>query len=133
MTKTTPSGIRRPPIARWFVIESVVLVLVSLAFLALRGQVSGYSALLGGLIFLLPHGYFALKAFRFSGARSAKQIMSSFYQGEAGKLILCAIFFTMVFKWIQPLDIAALFLTFAIMLVTNWLTPLLAGSNTQQR
>ncbi|AHI29423.1 MULTISPECIES: F0F1 ATP synthase subunit I [Marinobacter] len=132
MTKTTPSGIRRPPIARWFVIESVVLVLVSLAFLALRGQVSGYSALLGGLIFLLPHGYFALKAFRFSGARSAKQIMSSFYQGEAGKLILCAIFFTMVFKWIQPLDIAALFLTFAIMLVTNWLTPLLAGSNTQQ-
>jgi ATP synthase protein I len=38
----------------------------------------------------------------------------------------------MVFKWIQPLDIAALFLTFAIMLVTNWLTPLLAGSNTQQ-
>ncbi|MCK2148562.1 MULTISPECIES: F0F1 ATP synthase subunit I [Marinobacter] len=132
MTKTTPSGIRRPPITRWFVIESVVLVLVSLAFLAFRGQVSGYSALLGGLIFLLPHGYFALKAFRFSGARSAKQIMTSFYQGEAGKLILCAIFFTMVFKWIQPLDIAALFLTFAIMLVTNWLTPLLAGSNTQQ-
>ena len=132
MTKTTPSGIRRPPITRWFVIESVVLVLVSLAFLAFRGQVSGYSALLGGLIFLLPHGYFALKAFRFSGARSAKQIMTSFYQGEAGKLILCAILFTMVFKWIQPLDIAALFLTFAIMLVTNWLTPLLAGSNTQQ-
>lgn len=132
MTKTTPSGIRRPPIARWFVIESVILVLVSLTFLALRGQVSGYSALLGGLIFLLPHGYFALKAFRYSGARSAKKIMSSFYQGEAGKLILCAISFTMVFKWIQPLDIAALFLTFAIMLVTNWLTPLLAGSNTQQ-
>ncbi|MCG7200299.1 F0F1 ATP synthase subunit I [Marinobacter pelagius] len=131
MTKATPSGIRRPPIARWFLIESVILVIVSLAFL-LRSQVAGYSALLGGLIFLLPHGYFALKAFRYSGARSAKKIMSSFYQGEAGKLILCAILFTMVFKWIQPLDIAALFLTFAIMLVTNWLTPLLAGSNTQQ-
>ncbi|MGF2735952.1 MULTISPECIES: F0F1 ATP synthase subunit I [Marinobacter] len=131
MTKATPSGIRRPPIARWFLIESVILVVVSLAFL-LRSQVAGYSALLGGLIFLLPHGYFALKAFRYSGARSAKKIMSSFYQGEAGKLILCAILFTMVFKWIQPLDIAALFLTFAIMLVTNWLTPLLAGSNTQQ-
>jgi len=131
MTKAAPSGIRRPPIARWFLIESVILAIVSLAFL-LRSQVAGYSALLGGLIFLLPHGYFALKAFRYSGARSAKKIMSSFYQGEAGKLILCAILFTMVFKWIQPLDVAALFLTFAIMLVTNWLTPLLAGSNTQQ-
>ena len=131
MTKAEQGGIQRPPIARWFVIESVVLVVVSLAFL-FKSQVAGYSALLGGLIFLLPHGYFAFKAFRYSGARSARQIMSSFYQGEAGKLILCAILFTMVFKWIQPLDIAALFLTFAIMLVTNWLTPLLAGSNTQQ-
>lgn len=131
MAKAAPGGIQRPPLARWFAIESVVLVLVSLAFL-LRGQVSGYSALLGGLIFLLPHGYFALKAFRYSGARSAKKIMSSFYQGEAGKLILCAIFFMMVFKWIQPLDVAVLFLSFAIMLVTNWLTPLLASS-TQRR
>ncbi|AXS83796.1 MULTISPECIES: F0F1 ATP synthase subunit I [Marinobacter] len=131
MTKAASGGIGRPPIARWFVIESVILAVVSLAFL-LRGQVAGYSALLGGLIFLIPHGYFAFKAFRYAGARSARKIMSSFYQGEAGKLILCAILFTMVFKWIQPLDVAALFLTFAIMLVTNWLTPLLAGSNTQQ-
>ena len=65
MTKAASGGIGRPPIARWFVIESVVLVFVSLAFL-LRGEVSGYSALLGGLIFLIPHGYFALKAFRLS-------------------------------------------------------------------
>ncbi len=132
MTKTSSSGMRRPPIARWFVIKSVVLVVVSLVFFLLRGQVSGYSALVGGLIFLMPHGFFALKAFRYSGARSARKIISSFYQGEAGKLILCAILFTMAFKWIQPLDVAALFLTFAIMLVTNWLTPLLAGSNTQR-
>ncbi|MBQ0812629.1 MAG: F0F1 ATP synthase subunit I [Marinobacter sp.] len=128
MAKAAPGGIQRPPIARWFAIESVVLVLVSLAFL-FRGQISGYSALLGGLIFLLPHGYFALKAFRYTGARSAKKIISSFYQGEAGKLILSAILFTVVFKWIQPLDVAALFLTFAIMLVTNWLTPLLVNSS----
>jgi len=131
MAKPTLGGIQRPPIERWLAIESVVLVLVSLAFL-LRGQVSGYSALLGGLIFLLPHGYFAFKAFRYSGARSAKKIISSFYQGESGKLILCAISFTVVFKWIQPLDVAALFLTFAIMLVANWFTPFLANS-TQRR
>lgn len=132
MTKAIPRGISRPPIVRWFVIKSAVLVVISLIFFTFRGQVSGYSALVGGLIFLLPHGYFALKAFRYSGARSAKKIMSSFYQGEAGKLILCAVFFTMAFKWIHPLDIAALFLTFAIMLVTNWLTLFLVSS-TQQR
>jgi ATP synthase protein I len=132
MTKAIPRGISRPPIVRWFLVKSAVLVVVCLSFLALRGQVSGYSALVGGLIFLVPHGYFALKAFRYSGARSAKKIMNSFYQGEAGKLILAAIFFMMAFKWIQPLDIAALFLTFAIMLVTNWLTLFLVSS-TQRR
>lgn len=116
---------------RWFLVQSAVLVFVGLAFL-LRSPVACYSAFLGGLIFLLPHGYFAFKAFRYSGARAARQIMSSFYQGEAGKLILCAILFTMAFKWIQPLDVAALFLTFAIMLVTNWLTPFLVSGRAQR-
>lgn len=131
MTKAHPGGISRPPILRWFLVQSAVLVFVGLAFL-LRGPVACYSAFLGGLIFLLPHGYFAFKAFRYSGARAARQIMSSFYQGEAGKLILCAILFTMAFKWIQPLDVAALFLTFAIMLVTNWLTPFLVSGRAQR-
>ncbi|SDW79372.1 F0F1 ATP synthase subunit I [Marinobacter mobilis] len=125
------NGIRRPPIGQWFLIQGVVLVLVGLAFW-LKSAVACYSAFLGGLVFLLPHGYFAFKAFRYSGARAAKQIMSSFYQGEAGKLILCAILFTMVFKWIQPLDVAALFLTFAIMLVTNLVTPFLANGRAQR-
>ncbi|MDX1635979.1 MAG: F0F1 ATP synthase subunit I [Marinobacter sp.] len=131
MTKAHSSGIGRPPIARWFLIQGVVLVLVGLAFL-LKSPVACYSAFLGGLVFLLPHGYFAFKAFRYSGARAAKKIMSSFYQGEAGKLILCAILFTMVFKWIQPLDVAALFLTFAIMLVTNLVAPFLANGRAQR-
>ncbi len=109
-----------------------MLVLTGLAFL-LKSPVAGYSALLGGLIFLLPNAYFAFKAFRFAGARAARQIISSFYQGEAGKLILSAVLFTTVFIWIQPLDVAALFLTFAIMLVINWLTPLLASGRPQRR
>ncbi|SFL93194.1 F0F1 ATP synthase subunit I [Marinobacter zhejiangensis] len=131
MTMAHRNGIRRPPIGQWFLIQGAVLVFVGLAF-SLRSPVACYSAFLGGLVFLLPHGYFAFKAFRYSGARAAKQIMSSFYQGEAGKLILCAILFTMVFKWIQPLDVAALFLTFAIMLVTNLVTPFLANGRAQR-
>jgi ATP synthase protein I len=109
-----------------------VVVLVAITFL-IKSPVAAYSALAGGLIFTLPNAYFARKAFRHAGARSAQQIVSSFYQGEAGKLILSAVLFTMAFKWIQPLDVAALFLSFAIMLVTNWLTPLLAGGGPQRR
>lgn len=132
MTTAQHRGIGRPPIGRWLVFQTLVLVVVALGFL-LKSPVAGYSSVLGGLIFLLPNAYFARKAFRYAGARAARQIMSSFYQGEAGKLILCAVLFAMVFKWIKPLDVAALFLTFAIMLVMNWLTPLLAGSRPQRR
>ena len=108
-----------------------MVVFISLAF-ALRSQVAGFSALLGGLIFLIPNMYFVLRAFRYSGARSAKKIMSAFYQGESVKLILCAVLFAAVFKWIQPLDIVALFTTFAIMLVTNWFTPVITSGRPQQ-
>ncbi len=131
MTTAQHSGISRPPIGRWLLFQCVMLILIGLAFLV-KSPVASYSALLGGLIFLLPNAYFAFKAFRYAGARAARQIISSFYQGEAGKLILCAVLFTTVFIWIQPLDVAALFLTFAIMLVINWLTPLLASGRPQR-
>lgn len=132
MANVKTQGIHRPPVLRWLVFQTFMVVLIALAFWV-RGNVAAYSALVGGFIFVLPNAYFARKAFRHAGARSAKQIVSSFYQGEAGKLILSAVFFTMAFKWIQPLDVAALFLTFAIMLVINWLTPLLASGRPQRR
>lgn len=132
MTTAQRSGISRPPIGRWLIFQFVMLVVIGLAFL-LKSTVASYSAFLGGLVFLLPNAYFAFKAFRYAGARAARQIISSFYQGEAGKLILSAVLFTTVFIWIQPLDVAALFLTFAIMLVINWLTPLLASGRPQRR
>ncbi|ENO15342.1 F0F1 ATP synthase subunit I [Marinobacter nanhaiticus D15-8W] len=131
MAKARHQGIHRPPVLRWLAFQTGIVILIGLAFL-FKSTVASYSAFLGGFIFVLPNAYFARKAFRHAGARSAKQIVSSFYQGEAGKLILCAVLFTMAFKWIQPLDVAALFLTFAIMLVTNWLTPLLASGGPQR-
>ena len=131
MTTMKTNAIRRPPLTKWFAFQAGVILLMGLVFW-IKSPVAAYSALLGGIIFFLPNVYFALKAFRYSGARAAKQIMGSFYKGETGKLILCAILFTVVFKSIKPLDVAALFLTFAIMLVTNWLTPVVFGGKTQQ-
>ncbi|WP_165857163.1 F0F1 ATP synthase subunit I [Marinobacter sp. JSM 1782161] len=132
MAKAKKNGIYRPPVLRWLLFQAGVVLFVGLVFL-FKSKVAGYSAILGGFIFVLPNTFFALKAFRYAGARSARQTVSSFYQGEAGKLVLCAILFTMAFKWIQPLDVAALFLTFAIMLVTNWLTPLIMSGGPQRR
>lgn len=143
MSKTRQRGIQRPPVYRWLLLQGGVAILISLAFWLAGGDsgeggsgydwVSGYSALLGGLIFVVPNSYFAFKVFAHSGARAAPQIMGSFYRGEAGKLILCAILFAVVFKFVRPIDVTALFSTFAVMLVTNWLTPLFLTGSMQRR
>ncbi|ARU59603.1 MAG: F0F1 ATP synthase subunit I [Pseudomonadales bacterium] len=126
------SHIRRPPIERVIIVQVIVVAVVSLAF-GFRGEVSFYSAVLGGCIFVIPNAYFAFKAFAHNGARAAQQIVKAFYTGEAVKLILTAVAFTMVFVLVKPLDVFALFLTFFISLMTNWLTPWVLGRKSQQK
>ena len=78
---------------------SVTFVLAAIA-LAYAGVTSGRSALLGGLVSILPNAYFAHKLFRYQGAQAAKRIVNSFYKGEALKLVLTIVLFTLVFKFI---------------------------------
>jgi ATP synthase protein I len=104
----------------------LLVMLLLAAFLCYwRGNVSGYSGLCGGLIAWLPNVYFTYKAFRFSGARAARAIVRSFYVGEAGKVILTAVLFALVFAGVRPLDALALFGVFLSTQVVNWFAPLL--------
>jgi len=124
--KKVTSGIKRPAIYRLIGVQAGATLIISLGFL-LKDQVAAYSALLGGFIFVLPNIYFANKAFAHTGARAARQIVNSFYKGEAVKLALTAVLFTVVFVSVKPLNVLALFVTFIIVLTTNWLAPLMLG------
>lgn len=130
--ENTKRSITRPPVTRLIVIQILLTLVVSLLFLA--KSVSGaYSAFLGGLIFTLPNAYFAHKAFAYSGARAAQQIVKSFYMGESVKLILTAVLFTVVFVLVKPLDVLALFLAFFVLVMSNWLIPLVFSQKPQQK
>ncbi len=103
------------------------LVLFQVVFVVLLALSSGIlfnlhiatSVLLGGLIFLLPNMLFTLLAFRFVGASQNKQVVSSFYLGEALKLSLVAILFVLTFASldVEPL---ALLLGFVLSSLTQW-------------
>jgi len=99
-------------------ITVVLAVFCALSF----GYIAAYSALLGGLAFVIPNVLFASKLFQYQGARSARQIVSSFYKGEALKLVLSALIFTAVFVLcrITPL---AFFSSYIIVLMTHWFAP----------
>lgn len=83
---------------------------------------AGVSALLGGAVCIIPNAYFASKLFKYQGARAAKQIVNSFYKGEALKIILSIFLFTAVFLLyrITPL---AFFLSYILVLMTHWFAP----------
>lgn len=106
----------------------VFLSAVALAF----GLTPAYSVLLGGLICVVPNVYFAYRTFKFRGARAAREIVRSFYAGEAGKLALTAVLFAAVFIGVKSLNPLALFAGFCLVQMIGWLVPLFynrAGSS----
>ncbi|MCJ0975752.1 F0F1 ATP synthase subunit I [Pseudomonas sp. PS1] len=108
--------LHRQPVARVLIAQALVVLIATVICTAVFGMVAGYSALLGGLIAFLANVYFAFKAFRYFGARSARAIVQSFWAGEMGKQILAAALFALVFVGVKPLQPAALFVGYLLVL-----------------
>lgn len=115
----------RLPVFPVLVAQLIVLLLAAAVGWQWRGNVAGYSALIGGVIAWLPNLYFAHKAFRFSGARAAREIVRSFYAGEAGKLILTFVLFALAFAGVKPMEAPMLFGAYLLTLMVSWFSPLL--------
>jgi len=113
--------------------QFLAMILVGAGGFLMVGQLSGLSALLGGLIAWLPNTYFALRAFRYRGARAAQKIVRSFYAGAFGKMILTMAMFAIVFIQVKPLSALALFIGFAIVQTMNWGVPLFVALKERHR
>lgn len=104
------------PLGKWLIIEMAVLLILSLLWL-LESRLAGYSALIGGLIFVIPNAYFAHRAYRYQGARQMHLAVSNIFRAESSKLALTAVFFAAVFTLMEPVHVPALLFTFAVMVV----------------
>ena len=89
--------------------------------LVLFDLVVAYSALLGGLIFLLPQIWHAWKHFNTSSGVSANRALAELYAGQIWKMALMATLFALVFVLIEPLSGFSLFATLLLMQVINLL------------
>jgi len=97
-------------------VSSVAIALLLLIFL---DKETAYSAILGGLAYILPNAYFVRYAFRGSEEQSPHRIVYWFYVGEAGKLVLTGVIFVICFTAVKPLDVIALFVMYILMIVIN--------------
>lgn len=105
--------------------------LISLVFSLVVSKNHGISALLGGLVAIVPSALFAKSMFRYQGARAARQIVKGFYIGEALKILSTAVLFTLVFVLYKVAPLA-FFFTYIVVLMTHWFAPLIFA-NKQNR
>ncbi|WP_234802469.1 MULTISPECIES: ATP synthase subunit I [Legionella] len=118
-------------VKRMLGIQLLTSVLISLVLLLIFGKKEAMSALLGGMVAIVPSALFARKLFQYQGARAARQIVKGFYLGEALKIVSSVILFALVFMLfkIAPL---AFFFTYIVVLMNYWLAPLIFA-NKQNR
>jgi len=117
----TNKQITRLPFVKWLAIELSLIGLISFGW-SFENRLAFYSALVGGLIYVIPNAYFAHRMFRYEGARHARLVVGNMFRAESIKLALTAVFFAAVFILIEPIHVSALLFTFAVMVA---LSPLL--------
>lgn len=118
-TAQVRANLARPPLEKMYALQAIALLLIAAGLLPVNNT-AAYSTLLGGLISVGPSYYFARQAFRFRGARFAVHIARAFYVGEAGKFLLTAGAFALVFALVKPINAAALLMAFLGMTLCHW-------------
>ncbi|BFM50139.1 ATP synthase subunit I [Marinomonas sp. THO17] len=107
---------------RWQLFLSLMITMG--IFLALGG-LYGYSFFAGALCSLIPSYLMAWRVFGGKGTRPAKEMVRTFYRGEASKLVLTAVLLSLVFLLIKPLSASAFFAGFGLAILSHWLSPLM--------
>lgn len=88
-------------INRLLFIQLSMTIFFSILAFFLSGKVASISAMLGGVLYVIPNACCARQLFKHQGARAAKKIVNGFYKGEALKIGLSIILFTLVFVFIK--------------------------------
>ena len=106
-------------VAKILLAQLALTVVIAALFWGISGNVAGYSALLGGMICVIPNAFLALRLSVPRRDPGADALVRAAYIGELGKLALTVLMFGAVFALVRPLAAGALFAGFiAAQLVT---------------
>jgi ATP synthase protein I len=76
------------------------------------GEVAGISALLGGAVAVVPNAFLAARLLAPSRDQSAGAMLRAAWLGEFGKVLLAALLFSVIFRFVRPIEPLAVFATF---------------------
>jgi ATP synthase protein I len=106
-----------------FIIQLLAVLCIALV-VSLKSFVWGYSALLGGIIYLVPYAYVANRILTDKGTKdsgnSASQTLAQLYIGQIWKMVIGAMLFALVFVLVEPLSPFSLFGSYIAVQAIGW-------------
>ncbi|QND99651.1 F0F1 ATP synthase subunit I [Vibrio vulnificus] len=109
-------------------IESGAVIFVAAGVALAVNAEWGVSSLIGGGIFVVANAVFSICAFLFVGARASKYVAISFYTGEALKILITVVLFSVAYMYMQ-VELVPLKLTYLLVLGINIFAPALFINN----
>ncbi|MCE8018658.1 F0F1 ATP synthase assembly protein I [Halomonas sp. MCCC 1A11036] len=110
-------------IARLVQVQGLVTLAMTGIGALMSGSGAALSALLGGLVSLIPSLYFAWRIGSVRGGRQARRFVSNFYRAEAGKFGLTVALLAAVFVTAPPSNPIYFFVAYMAVLLAHWLAP----------
>ena len=117
--ENTVITIPKPEILKATLTQLAVLLLIVIALGIADSQLAA-SALMGGLIQILPQAWFSRQAFKYAGASKVDKVVRSMYRGELGKVVMTATLFAILFTLSKQWNYPVLFTTFLVMIPLQW-------------
>lgn len=105
-----PAQFQRPRYSQVIGLQAAIAIVVAVAWLGLKGPSAGASALVGGLICVVPSALFAVRLW--AAARRGGAFGTAFAVGELLKVGLTVALFFLVFRLYPGVDALALFVGF---------------------
>ncbi len=119
---------RQLDFSRLFLAQGLATLLVALLGLWQVGVQGAVSALMGGLVSLLPSLYFVWR-----GLHRGRRDVMGFYQAAAGKFGLTVALFVIVFVTVPPSNPALFFVAYVVAQLMHWLGPWLVSERSPPR
>lgn len=99
----------KQPIISILLAQALVSGFVAGALAIWLGRTAGVSALLGGVVAVVPNAFLAARLIAPKAGSSAQAMLKAAWLGEIGKLLLTALLFAAVFVSVRPISVLGVF------------------------
>lgn len=106
-----------------FIFQAIMIPVAAVLAWLIQDAVAAKSAALGALVYWLASSFFGWQAFKSSGARASRQIVSNMYLGLIGKFVIVIVGLILILSSISPINMVAVFGGVMLVQAMSWVAP----------